>query len=340
MRVLATGGYFDASGECFIDRIDLERGIRERLLSFIPPEPHRVPAKGFTGAAWLGEDALLVCGFDAVWRLEPSTRRCTGCLHQADFNDLHGVAVDHAAGQLHVCNTGLDAIETFDLAGRFLGRAAMSPAWFEAARQRGAAVEREAFDRVLAVGWGPTPAPRLTSAAGSYYHQADDEPFHRRKVRDYAHPNHVTVWGDHLAATLLARRELRCMYTHRSLARLEAPPHDGVPVGDDLWLTTVDGRVWRVARGGEASLVLDTSATGHLGWCRGLAIDDETLAVGLTAIRTRPQYAWRADPHERTETSVLWLDRATGQLRAHVRYDEPDRHPKLFALLPPRGAWS
>ncbi|HWO25248.1 MAG TPA: hypothetical protein VNO30_41195 [Kofleriaceae bacterium] len=339
MRVLATGGYFDASGECFIDRLDLERGTRERLLSFLPPEPHRVPEKGFTGAAWLDDDSLLACGFDAVWRFTPSSGRCTGRLHQPDFNDLHGLAVDAAAAQLHVCNTGLDAIETFDLAGRFLGRSAMSPAWFEAARQRGAAVDRAAFEHVLAAGWKEMPSPTLTSPIGSYYHQAEDEPFHRRKVRDYAHPNHVIVWGDHLVVTLLARRELRCMRTHNAVAHLEAPPHDGVLVGDDLWLTTVDGRVWRVARGGAAALVVDTSATGHLGWCRGLAILGSTIAVGLTAIRSEPQYTWRSAPHEQTETAVLWIEPATGQLRGHVRY-EPERHPKLFALLPARGAWA
>lgn len=340
MRLLVTGGYFDASGECFLDRLDLERGTRERLLSFIPPEPHRVPQKGFTGAAWLDDDTILVCSFDAIWRFVPSTRRCAGRLHQADFNDLHGVFVDHAAAQIHVCNTGLDAVETFELGGRFLGRAAMTPAWFEAARQQGAAVPRDAFEGVLRAGWEPVAAPGLVPAAGRYYHQTDDEPFHRRKVRDYAHPDHVVVWGGRLVATLLASRELRCMHSHRTLARLEAPPHDGVPVGEDLWVTTVDGRVWRVTPGGETSLVVDTSLTGRLGWCRGLAVRGSMIAVGLTAIRSPPQYAWRSDPYERTETAVLWLERATGRLRGQVRYDEPDRHAKVLALLPARGAWA
>lgn len=340
MRLLATGGYFDASGECFIDRLDLEHGTRERVLAFLPPEPHRLPGKGFTGATWLDDDTILVCSFDAVWRVVPSLRRCTGRLHQADFNDLHGVAVDHATAQIHVCNTGLDAVETFDLTGRFLGRTAMSPAWFEAVRQRGAAVPRNEFERVLRAGWEPAPLPELTPPTGDYYHQTDDEPFHRRRVRDYAHPNHVIAWGRHLVATLLASRELRCMRSHRVLARFEAPPHDGVLVGDELWLTTVDGRIWRVAQGGDPSLVLDTSLTGHLGWCRGLAIQGDTIAVGLTAIRSQPQYAWRSDPYDRTETAVLWLDRATGRLRARVRYDDPSRHTKVFALLPARGAWA
>ena len=93
MRVLATGGYFDDSAECFVDRIDLARGTRERLLSFVPLEPHRVPGKGFTGGAWVDDDTLLVCSFDAVWRFRVSTGQATGRLHQPDFNDLHDVAV-------------------------------------------------------------------------------------------------------------------------------------------------------------------------------------------------------------------------------------------------------
>lgn len=339
MRLLVTGGYFDDSGECFVDRLDPELGTRERLLSFVPPAPHRVPGKGFTGAAWLDADTFLACSFDAVWRFAPATGRCTGRLHQPDFNDLHGLAVDQVAAQLHICNTGLDSIETFDPRGRFLGRAAMSPAWFEAARQQGAAVARDAFECVLAAGWEHAPAPPLEAPRGDYYHQSGTEPFHRSKVRDYMHPNSVVVWGEHLVATLLAGSELRCVRTHRTLARLAAPPHDGLAVDDDLWLTTVDGRVWRITRSGDAALVLDTAVTGRLGWCRGLAVDAEAIAVGLTVIRTAPRYAWRTAPYEHTGTGLLWLDRASCQPRAWIGYDHPSRHAKLFTLLPAQGAW-
>ncbi len=338
MRVLVTGGYFDGPGEGFVDRVDLARGTRERLLAFVPPEPHRVSAKGFTGAAWLDGGTLLVCGFDAVWRFEPSTGRCTGRLHQADFNDLHGLVVDEATQALHVCNTGLDAVETFTLDGRFLGRSAMSPGWFEAARQHGAAVARDDFGRACVAGWAPLPALPLTTTDGPYYQR--DGPFHRRKVRDYLHPNHVVVWGGDVVATLLASRELRSMRTHRTLARLDAPPHDGLVIGDTLWVTTVDGRVWSVTHGGVVSLVTDTSATGRLGWCRGLMVEGGTLAVGLTAIRTSPQYAWRSDAFTETATEVLWIEHATGRLLGAVRYDEPGRHAKVFALLPGQGTWA
>lgn len=340
MKLLVTGGYFDDSAEGFVDRVDLARGTRERLLSFVPPGPHRVSGKGLTGGAWIDDDTLLVCSFDAVWRFLASTGRSTGRLHQPDFNDLHDVAIDAAGDRIHVCNTGLDAIESFDLAGRFVGRAGTSPAWFEAARLRGAAVARGEFPQILTAGWDSAQHPTLGDPAGPYYQGQGDAPFHRRKVRDYAHPNHVVPWGDHLVATMLATRELRCVRCHRALAQFDGHPHDGVLIDDELWVTTTDGCVWRVARTGATSLVLDVAATGHLGWCRGLFVSADSLAVALTAIQTAPQYPWRAESPGRTETSVLWLDRATGEVRGRVAYEEPNRPAKLFALLVARGAWA
>lgn len=339
MKLLVTGGYFDDSGECFIERVDLARGSRERLLTFIPPAPHGLAQKGFTGAAWQDDDTLLVCSFDTVWRIQPSTGRCTGRLHQPDFNDLHGVLVEPSSGLIHVCNTGLDAIETFDLDAKFLGRMALSPAWFEARRLAGDAVERSDFARVLEAGWDATPAPPLVSPSGDYYKNHVCEPFHRRKVRDYAHPNHLVRWRDKLVATLLSSRELRCIHGYKALAQLDAPPHDGAVVGDSLWVTTIDGRLWSVQPSGHAELRMDVTRTGFSGWCRGLFIQDEGIAVGLTAIQRKPQYAWRDIPYDQTETSVLLLERETGRLLGRVLFDEA-RFAKVFALLPCKGAWA
>ncbi len=339
MRLLVTGGYFDESGECFIERVDLARGTRERLLTFVPPAAHRLAQKGFTGAAWQDDDTLLVCSFDAVWRIQPSTGRCTGRLHQPDFNDLHGVLVEPSKGLIHVCNTGLDAIETFDLDARFLGRMALSPAWFEARRLAGEAVERSELARVLKAGWNEVNAPSFASPSGDYYTKPSGEPFHRKKVRDYAHPNHLVRWNGRLIATLLSPRELRCVQGYKAVAKLASPPHDGVVVGDWLWVTTVDGRIWSVEPSGQTHLLTDVSATGHSGWCRGLFVCNEGIAVGLTAIQRRPQYAWRDFPYEQTETSVLWLERETGRLMGRVLFDG-ERFPKVFALLPCKGAWA
>ncbi len=333
MKLLVTGGYFDATGEGFVDRLDPMTGRRERVVSFVPPERHFVPGKGFTGADWLPDGSLLVCSFDSVWRFDLSRGGCSGQLHQADFNDLHGVCV--AEDRIHVCNTGLDAVETFDLAGQFVGRVGLTPGWFEAERLRGMAVAREDLGRVLGAGWHTSAPPALVEPGGEYY-STPGQPFHRRKVRDYAHPNDVTVVNGGLAVTLLATCEVRCLRTFRPLARLPSHPHDGLLVDDRLWVTTIDGRVWSIdvrAREAEPVLVLDTAAAGHVGWCRGLAVGPDWVAVGLTEIRSAPRYPWRDGSYARTETSVLWLDRGSGQLLARMELTDPRRHSKVFALL-------
>ena len=205
MRVWITGGYFDQSGECFVDEIDLSLGTRTRLLGFVPPPEFCVPTKGFTGARWLDANTLLIASFCAVWRFDVRTWSPTGTLHQRDFNDLHDVHVDHAHDRLYVCNTGLDAIEVFDLDGRFRGRSSLSPAWFDERRQNGQAIERSRFADLMDVGWTRRPPRELAPAAGDYYSEAADRSeFHRRVVRDYTHPNHVSIIGGRLAVTLLS----------------------------------------------------------------------------------------------------------------------------------------
>lgn len=342
MRLLVTGGYFDQSGECFVDRVDPVLGTRERVLSFVPPEAHRLETKGFTGAAWFADGSIIVCSFDSVWRFEAPGTSPAGQLHQPDFNDLHAVHVDPESRRIHVCNTGLDAVEVFDLDGVFVGRYAMTPAWFEAARQEGAAISRDDLPSIFRTGWKASERPPLTEAAGGYYGPANKAPFHRRKARDYKHPNHVMDVGGRLLVTLLATREIRCLRTLRTVAQLDAPPHDGVWSDGELWVTTVDGRVHRVTldTGKPAMAVFDTAATGRVGWCRGLAVGPDWVAVGLTEVRSEPRYRWRDVPFERTETSVLWLERASGRLLARVDLTDRARHSKVFALLEPRGAWA
>lgn len=336
LELLVTGGYFDSSGECFVDRVS-PGSTPARVVSFVPPPPHSVETKGFTGAAWCDQGTLLACSFDAVWRIDVGSGAVTGRLHQPDFNDLHGVSVDREDGTIFVANTGLDAVEVFEPGGSFAGRHAMTPAWFEAERQSGLAVAREDLPSVLRAGWGPSPLPPRVVASGGYYGRGDAEPFHRRKVRDYAHPNHVVRAGCHLIATLLSRSELRCVRTWRRIAAVDGHPHDGVLAGGRLWFTTIDGRVFHVdPAGGSPELVIDTGLSGYHGWCRGLAVGGGLIAVGLTAMRSVSRYAWRDVPPERTETSVLWFDLATRGLVGRVDLSDRARHSKIFSLLPAR----
>jgi hypothetical protein len=339
VKVLITGGYFDASGECFVDEIDLARGVSRRMLSFFPAPNVRVPAKGFTGGCWLDSTTLLVCSFNAVHRIDANNWRETGRLEQADFNDLHHVSHDTRSGHIFVCNTGLDAVEVFDAGGRFVGRHATSPAWFEKERLEGKAVDRARFPELLVAGWSGTDehVPRR-SPQGAYYANGSGADFGVSLVRDYLHPNHAVAVDGLLAVTMLGQREVRCLWTHQVLAQTDGHPHDGQLEGCDFWTTTTRGVVtaWdrRAGPPWRASETYEVFASGFSGWCRGLYISSEHLVVGLTEMRSSPQYAWCDRPLSSTSTAVVALERGTGRLLHHARLGEPKRHPKIFSILP------
>lgn len=338
MRVLVTGGYFDGSGDGFVDEVDLESGARRRLVHHRPAESRRVAAKGFTGAAWSDPGTLLVCSFNAVHRYDARTWTQTGRLEQADFNDLHHVAVD-GGGAIYVCNTGLDAVEVFDGGGRFTGRYGTSPAWFERARQEGRAVERRDFEKVLTSGWeGEPDEVRWATPRGGYYRDQDPRGFHCSITRDYEHPNHVAIVDGHLAVTMLASRQVRCLRTLRALVETEGHPHDGHVEGHRFWTTEIGGRVTAWERGPDGrwtrcSERYDVFESGVTGWCRGLLVTPESIVVGLTAIRTPPQYRWSGGSIEATSTSLVVLERGSGRLSSRVDFDESGRHAKVFSIL-------
>jgi len=341
MKVLVTGGYFDRSGECFVDEVDLTRGVARRMLTYTPELAMRVPAKGFTGGSWVDDTTLLVCSFNAVHRIDALGWRETGRLTQPDFNDLHHVSRDAQTGNILVCNTGLDAVEVFDDAGRFVGRHATSPAWFERERLEGQAIERTRFSDLVSAGWTEAreSVPRVRPR-DDYYGGGDSHAFNVSIVRDYLHPNHVVAVDGMLAVTMLAPAEVRCLRTLRCLASTDGHPHDGQLDGGRFWTTTTRGGVtaWDRTTGvpWEASERYDVFATGLTGWCRGLLVQRDMVVVGLTEMRSAPQYVWSDEPIEKTSTCVVAIERGSGRLLHHARVGESGRHSKVFSVLASR----
>lgn len=344
MRFLISVGYFDASGEGRLVEIDLARGTQQTRLSYVPPEPLRVPEKGFTGAAWSaapGASTLFVCGASAVYQVDPGSWSVTGIWHQPCMNDLHHVAV--ADDRVHVVNTGLETIDVFSLDGLFLGSHALHPGWLSTARQSGFSPARDALPALLDARW-PSRAAAVTAQDAKlpdYYSPSSSAAkFSARKVRDYAHANHVTMHDGRLLVTRLLDRAVDDMLSFRRVIE-ETPglPHDGLVAGDRFWITCVNGLAVAYAilagrvTGSEVERV-DVFATGYTGWCRGLAVTEEHVVVGLTAIRRMPRYRWCDRPLELTETSVLAIERATGRLTGRVALEEAARHPKIFSVLP------
>lgn len=218
MKVLVTLGYFDGSGEGRLVSLKLDSGEVRTLLSYLPPIPLRVAAKGFTGACWLGSPGLsllLVCGHAALFLVEvrSSPWRVAQIWHHPAMNDLHHVAA--TPDRVFVVNTGLEAVEVFSHQGVCLGSFQLHPAWISTQRQQGWSPERDAFERARSALWPPSlPCDALTTHPSdtSYYTPGDSSepqaPFHLRKVRDYFHPNHVCVTERQLLVTRLLDRSV------------------------------------------------------------------------------------------------------------------------------------
>lgn len=342
MKILATVGYFDDTGQCELVEVDLARETARSVLRFLPPPSLRVAGKGFTGATWTGAPGrsdLVVCGHNALHRFDGATLMHNGTLHQPDMNDLHGV---HRAGdRLYVVNTGLDAVDVFTLDGRYEGGYRCEPSWVLVERWSGRTPSREEHARLLRPGWtGDAPAFAPAADLGGYYTAGAAVPLHLRKLRDYVHPNHVTTIGAQVLVTRLADRRVVDVAALRVVLEAPAPPHDGELDGDRFWITCVDGRVVSYAVEGERVTSREieridvTAASERYGWCRGLLVTADHIVVGFSAIRTPPRYPWRTEPFERTTTSIVCLEKRTRRVVARVDLAMEGRHSKVFDLLP------
>ena len=337
-----TGGYFDQGGDGVVWLVDLAAERAEVLVRWAPPPQLYVPTKGFAGGS-LGADGLLyVAAHAAVVRIDPARGHVTGVLHQPCMNDLHHVAA--LEDRLYVANTGLGAVDVLDLYGRFLGSHALLPAWVNARRIHGD--DLPAAGAPLKPGWTgvpPQPWPQVREDDG--YHAVDrrSAPFCRLKIPDHLHVNHVARVGGRLLATCFADGALRDLAGFSVAARLDGHfLHDGFPQADGLWLTAIDGGVLELdAQTLRVRRRIEAFNTGHHGWCRGLAVTDDHLLVGLTEVRAGrlPRHRWAERDPAGSETSVLLLDRRDGRLLARVDLSDKERHAKLYSVLPIEVSW-
>ncbi len=340
MKVLVTGGYYDEGGDGVVWLVDLAAERAEVLVRWSPPPHLHVATRGLAGGSFASDGMLYVAAHAAVVRIDPRRASVTGMLHQPCMNDLHHVAV--RGDRLYASNTGLGAVDVLGLDGTFHGSHAVLPAWANARRIGGEDLPPESSP--WRPGWaGAPPAAWPDDPPDDGYHTSNRRsgPFHQLKVPDPLHVNHVAFVGDRLLATCFADGTLRDLRTFEIAARLPgAFLHDGDVHGDSLWLTAIDGAVIELdaATLGERRR-FEAFDTGHYGWCRGLAISDQHLLVGLTEVRRGrlPRHRWAERDPEGSETSVLLLDRADGRLLARVALTDSERHSKLYSVLPIDG---
>lgn len=336
-KVWVTLGYFDERGDGAVIELDANSGKSCEVLHFDAPAALRVPAKGFTGACWMGEAGqsdLLICGPAAVFQFDRNLQHA-GSLALPSFNDLHGV---HCAGdRIYVVNTGLDCVDVFDRQGCFVGSHSFEAAWLMGPRQAGDTPSRDDWHRLHGIGWrGDGYVFDPARPTESYYRGGESEPFHRRQQRDYVHPNHVCVHNGRVLVTSLVRRGVIDVADWRQVIEVASPPHDGLIRDGGLYMTRVDGFVERrnCAALGEPGDIIDvTVLSGVSGWCRGIHVDDQLLWVGFTQIREKPGHVWDRDDFSKTSTAVVALDRKSGAVVRIFDLATPGRHSKVFALL-------
>jgi len=185
----------------------------------------------------------------------PQFRRI-GYISLPCFNDLHHV-VPLSDGAIAAANTGLDMVVKFSLEGRVISE------W-----------------SVL----GETPWSRF--AKSTDYRKVQSTKPHK------SHPNFIFELEGHIWVTRFHQKDAICLDDPSRRIDIGAQkPHDGVPYGEHVYFTTVDGKLVIVGR--KCLRVLDVidlqqidDQRALLGWCRGLLpIDQQHIWVGFTRIR-------------------------------------------------------
>ena len=298
MKLLATISDTLDPGFGRIAEVDIERESAEIVLEWVPPPDLRTSSKGFVGLAWLGapgQSDLVACAHAGLCRIDPTTWTVTGVLHQPCMNDLHHVAIHD--GHLLVTNTGLDRIEAFDMSGQFVGGWDLSPAWITAERLNGRNPSRASWIGARQRGWKLESSALDNEPFPVNLEQATSPslPFPTRKIRHFVHPNHITMLGGRPLITRFIDRSIQDL-ADWSFPVPETPghPHDGEVHGDRFWITCTAGLIvaYAIENGHLTSREVERidipERFGRRGWCRGLVVKDDVIAVSLTAVQYMP----------------------------------------------------
>jgi hypothetical protein len=343
MKVLVSMGDSTDEGLCRVVAVDVASERADTVFSWLPPPRLRTAGKGFLGLAWGGVPGrLLACAHAAICRIDTTSWTLDGVLHQPCMNDLHDVAVDQR-GRLIVANTGSDRIDVFESDGTFVGGWDLAPAWVLAERMRGANPSRASWRRALAPGWDAQPcaladepfAEEDASAAST------ERPYSSRKTRDFVHPSHVALVGDRPIVTRFLDRSIQDLGSWtRVVSETPGYPHDGNVFDDRFWITCTNGKVVAYALEGgtitprEVERLDVFDRAGRCGWCRGLAISETLMVVGLSRLRRTANTRWIERAIEDSETSILAFDRSSSRLVARVDLGAFGGFTKIFAVLP------
>lgn len=269
MKLLVTGGRQSPGAlhkeewhryrEAVVACVDVKGGSAEVCVNYTsPPDACAADAEPsivFKAGSLVGE-LFYVCTQTEVLIYEVPTFRQLRHLSLPFFNDLHHVRPSQKDSLL-VAVTGLDMVVELTLDGRVLRE------WGVLGQDPWARFSRDIDYRKV-----------ITTKP----HQA--------------HPNFVFETHEVLWVTRFEQRDAIGLTAPDGRIPIDVEkPHDGIVAGERIYFTTVDGHVVVAnAMTAKVSDVFDlnriSARNRDLGWCRGLAVLDESrVVVGFTRIR-------------------------------------------------------
>lgn len=289
MKLLVPISYFQGVPRSEIWILDTVTGQKEQVFYQETVAERAVNGKGITGLAWLKEGLLIACDFNQVWLIKSSDYSVTALLQDDEFNDLHQLSID--SNQILVSNTGRDSVDVLDCNLRFNTRYDMLS-------------NSELNDRLSG----------NYKIRGEYYDRPQqNSEFFRRKVPDKYHINHSVMVDGRLLITCFKQKILIDALTGEVVSNeFDTQPHDGFVHDDSIWVTTVAGKVYRAPLAFPLLFVevIDIADIGPFkGWCRGLAIINNRIFIGITAVKQiTERTAWLTVPAAETKTGIYQLN--------------------------------
>lgn len=311
--------YFFGVPRSEIWQIDTSAGSKA-LLFTLATTGSEVRGKGITGLTWLDDLHLVACDFNRLLKLDRKTFSIDKAYEDEELNDLHSLSIDE--NNIHLANAGRDSIDVFNHQLELLER----------------------IDCLSSDEWQKRKAGDYT-ISGSYFDSLGcGLPFHRRRVPDKWHFNHVIKTpkslGDKVVATSFTARCLLDVQTLEPVSSsLPTQPHDGFLHGDFLWITTVSGQIHRAPLKipFEFEMVCDLfNIAPYQGWCRGLLIAEGSMFVGITSIYEASRRTdWLNSAIEDTRSGIYQLSMSSMEVEAFYDFSSTDGS-RIFTMIEDR----
>lgn len=319
MNLIVPVSYFFGSPCSEIWQLDTSTGNKKLLLT-LPVSEREVRGKGITGLTWLDDNSLVACDFNRLLKLDKKRLKVLTVYEDQELNDLHSLNTDQDF--VYVANTGRDSIDVYNHKLEL----------------------QERIDCLSRDEW-QNRATGNYSTSGSYFDSSDcGIPFHRRRVPDKWHFNHVFKVPNHLGGQLIATSfATRSLLDVNSLqpvsSTFPAKPHDGVAYEGGLWVTTVSGQIYRAPFKipFQFVLVFDLfEIATHQGWCRGLLIAEGSMFIGITSIyEATTRTDWLSCPIEDTRSGIYQLNIDTMEIEAFHDFSSTNG-TRIFTMIKDR----